>query len=268
MYREHLSLVSEDTNEARDPLADFKKLFIIGEARFLLACLSRGFDPSFIHVGKSNLEFAAAYKAVKATKDFLGVAKSSAQAIDLLAEVKPGFVFIHERGEQLEFTELVQHISQSHPNTSSYILIDSLKVLDYYTKIDPDVIVADADIFLPNNPMVQGLMAMVAGTTYRSPSVESYLNQISQPINHPSSRRIALNLRDQQLLEAYVLGLSNREVAEQLNLSVRSVQTYSGQLLARLGVNNRQKALIQIAKMGISVTTRFFKGDPNQKKQL
>ena len=134
MYREHLSLVSEDTNEARVPLEDFKKLFIIGEARFLLACLSRGFDPSFIHVGKSNLLFAANYKAVKATKDFRGVAKSSAQAIDLLAEVKPGFVFIHERGEQLEFAELVQHISHSCPTTKSYILIDSLKVLEDYTK--------------------------------------------------------------------------------------------------------------------------------------
>ena len=92
MYREHLSLVSEDTNGARVPLEDFKKLFIIGEARFLLACLSRGFDPSFIVVGKSNFEFAAGYKAVKITKDFRGAAKSSAQAIDLLNEVKPGFV--------------------------------------------------------------------------------------------------------------------------------------------------------------------------------
>ena len=244
MYREHLSLVSDDTNGARIPWENFKKLFIVGETRFLLACLSRGFDPSFIQVSKSNLLFAANYKAVKATKDFLGVAKSSAQAIDLLAEVKPGFVFIHERGEQLEFAELVQYISQSCPTIRSYILIDSLKVLEDYKTIDPDVIVADADIFLPNNPLAQGLMAMIASTTYRSPSVESYLNQISQPIDHSSSRRIVLGLRDQQLLEAYVLGLSNREVAEQLNLSVRSVQTYSGQLLSRLGVNNRQKALI------------------------
>jgi DNA-binding NarL/FixJ family response regulator len=65
-------------------------------------------------------------------------------------------------------------------------------------------------------------------------------------------------MRDQQLLEAYVLGLSNREVAEALGLSVRTIQTYSGQLLARLGVNNRQKALLHIAQLGISVIPKFF----------
>ena len=259
MYRDNLSLVSKDTDGTKVPLEDFKKLFIVAEARFLFACLSKEFDPSFICVGKSNLEFVLAYKAIKVMRDFRGAAKTSSQAIDLLGKVKPGFVFIHEKGDQLEYADLVQYISQSYPKTRSYILIDSLKVLEDYIKIDPDVIVADADIFLPNNPLLQGLMAIVSSTTYRSPSVESYLNKISQPINNTSSRRIVLSLRDQQLLEAYVLGLSNREVAEQLNLSVRSVQTYSGQLLARLGVNNRQKALMHIAKMGISVTTKFFK---------
>lgn len=259
MYRENLSLFSNDSDGARVPLEDFKKLFIVAEARFLFACLSREFDPSFIYVGKSNLEFALAYKAIKVIRDFRGAAKTSSQAIDLAGKVKPGFVLIHEKGDQLEYADLVQYISQSCPKTRSYILIDSLKVLENYAKIDPDVIVADADIFLPNNPLLQGLMAMVAGTTYRSPSVENYLKQISLPNDQPSSSRIVLGLRDQQLLEAYILGLSNREVAEQLNLSVRSIQTYSGQLLARLGVNNRQKALMHIAKMGISVIPKFFK---------
>ena len=59
MNRKQHPLVSEDNNGARVPLEDFKKLFIIGEARFLLACLSREFDPSFIVVGKSNFEFVA-----------------------------------------------------------------------------------------------------------------------------------------------------------------------------------------------------------------
>ena len=101
-------------------------------------------------------------------------------------------------------------------------------------------------------------MAMIAGTTYRSPSVSSRIHELSLVEEQLSSRHISLSLRDQQLLEAYVLGLSNREVAEALNLSVRTVQTYSGQLLARLGVNNRQKALLRIAQLGISVIPKFL----------
>ena len=239
-------------------MQDFKKLFIAGERRFLLACLSKGFYPSFICVGKSNLEFAIVCKAIKRARDFLGAATSSSQAIELLKQSQPGFVFIHERGEVQQYSSLIEYISQSCPAIKSFVLVDSLELLESLDDIDADVIVADQDIFLPVNPLAQGLMAMIAGIAYRSPSVVSSLDPYSLTIGHASSLRTKLGLRDQQLLEAYVLGLSNREVAEKLNLSVRTVQTYSGNLLARLGVNNRQKALLAVAKMGISVVPRYF----------
>lgn len=261
MHGEGFSLTSEDSDGSRTTIQDFKRLFIGGESRFLLACLSRDFEPSFIYVGKSNFSFALAYKSIKVNEHFLGGAKSFNQFIDLLGKVKPGYVFIHEWAEEPQYLDIINYISQSTPVLKSFVLIESLKLSETYNLADPDVIVADSDIFLPVNPLFQGLMAIIAGTTYRSPSIVSYLKQLSLPIHETSSHRIVLSLRDQQLLEAYVLGLSNREVAEHLNLSVRSVQTYSGQLLARLGVNNRQKALMRIAKMGISVIPRFFKGE-------
>ena len=138
------------------------------------------------------------------------------------------------------------------------MLVESLSWLGKFNDIDADVIVADQDIFLPVNPLLQGAMAMVADVEYRSPSVVDSFGQISQAANKCSTHRIKLSSRDQQLLEAYVLGLSNREVAEQLNLSVRTVQTYSGNLLSRLGVNNRRKAIMAIARMGVTVVPRFF----------
>jgi DNA-binding NarL/FixJ family response regulator len=256
-YSRHFP-ASDGAHETGAALQSFNKLFMGGEARFLMACLSRDFNPSFIYVGTSNMEFALAYKSIKVTSDFLGAAASSAQAIELLKSNNPGFVFIHERDDLPQYSELLEYISQAPQAVKSFVLIDSLELLAKLAKIDADVIVADRDIFLPVNPLAQGLMAMVAGTTYRSPSIASCLNTFSPTIDPQSSRRITLGLRDQQLLEAYVLGLSNREIAEQLNLSVRSVQTYSGNLLSRLGVNNRQKALLSIAKMGISVVPKFF----------
>ena len=237
---------------------NFKNLFINGEAKFLLACLAKGFNPSFITASQSNLQIATIFKSIKRSRDFLGAATSPEQAIDLLKKTNPGFIFIHERTEEAHYESLVKYASELQSSIRIFALTDCLSLVDRYDSKEVDVLIADRDIFMPVNPLAQGLMAMIAGTMYRSPSVTSYINERSLPVEQLSSRHIYLSLRDQQLLEAYVLGLSNREVAERLNLSVRTVQTYSGQLLARLGVNNRQKALLRIAKLGISVIPRFF----------
>jgi DNA-binding NarL/FixJ family response regulator len=259
LFDQHRCLPTGSGSEVAIPLHTFYKLFVSGEARFLLACLSRNFNPSFIYVGTSNLEYMLTYKAIKVHSDFLGAASSTAHAIALLQANQPGFVFIHERGAVPTYAELLDHLSQSPQFVKSFVFIDSVEVLDKFPRFDADVIVADRDLFLPVNPFAQGLMALIAGTTYRSPSIAEYFQKSSCKIDRQSTRHLVLGLRDQQLLEAYVLGLSNREIADQLNLSVRTVQTYSGNLLARLGVNNRQKALLSIAKMGISVVPRFFR---------
>jgi DNA-binding NarL/FixJ family response regulator len=256
------SLIPEDIVNSWIPLRSFKRLFIDGEAKFLLACLAKGFNPSFIVVGQSNLEVALAFKSIRRTTDLLGAATSTSQAIGLLRNVKPGFIFIHERTGEPQFADLLKYVSQLPSFTKIFVLADSLGLVGKYDTNDVDVFIADRDLFLPVNPLAQGCMAMIAGTSYRSPSVTRYISELSLPVEQISSRHISLSLRDQQLLEAYVLGLSNREVAESLGLSVRTVQTYSGQLLARLGVNNRQKALLRIAQLGISVIPKFFNSKP------
>ncbi len=101
-------MTCEDASNSNNFLHDLKKLFIDGEAKFLLACLAKGFDPSFIIAGQSNLEIALAFKSIKKTGDFLGAATSSSQAIDLLDRVRPGFVFIHERTEAPQYADLAR----------------------------------------------------------------------------------------------------------------------------------------------------------------
>jgi DNA-binding NarL/FixJ family response regulator len=47
-------------------------------------------------------------------------------------------------------------------------------------------------------------------------------------------------------------------MAERLQLSPRTIQTYSGNLLQKLGVNNRQKALVAALKIGYSRLEKWF----------
>jgi DNA-binding NarL/FixJ family response regulator len=254
------TLIDDQAGYSRNCLREFKNLFVVDEAKFLLACLAKGFNPSFIIVGQSNLEIVLAYKSIKRARDFLGAATSLPQVIDLLEEVEPGFIFIHERTDSPQYAEVAAYATQLPLSPKVVVLADSLELINGYDLDNVDVLIADRDLFLPVNPLAQGLMAMIAGATYRSPSVSSRIHELLIVEDELSSRHISLSLRDQQLLEAYVLGLSNREVAQALGLSVRTIQTYSGQLLARLGVNNRQKALLRIAQLGISVIPKFFTG--------
>lgn len=239
-------------------VANMNKLFVGPESRFLYACLSKGFDPSIVIISESSFAVMAAYKALKRRSDFRGYAKTSSEGIDLLRRCKPGIVCIVESGTRCLYGDVIEFIAGSSPMTRSILILGNMKALDHGSASQADVIVADQDIFLPVNPVYQGLMAMIAGTVYRSPSIVRHLEQSPVAIDSPSPDRIVLGLRDQQLLEAYVLGLSNREVAEQLNLSIRTVQTYSGQLLQRLGVNNRQKAIRRAIEIGFSFVPKYF----------
>ena len=238
---------------------DMYRQFVGGESRFLYACLSKEFDPSIVLVAESSFTVMAVYKALKRRSDFRGHAKTSSEGIDLLGRSRPGIACIVESGSQCRYGDVINFVSTSCPTIRSILILNKLDALDHGHASKADAIVADEDIFLPVNPMFQGLMALIAGTVYRSPSIVRYLEASPVALDSPSSDRIVLGLRDQQLLEAYVLGLNNREVAERLNLSVRTVQTYSGQLLQRLGVNNRQKAILRAIEIGISLVPKYFK---------
>ena len=69
---------------------------------------------------------------------------------------------------------------------------------------------------------------------------------------------VPLSLRERELLEAYAIGLTNQETATKLGLSVRSVQTYSGNLLKKLGTSNRQRVLRRAISLGWSEFSHFF----------
>ena len=236
-----------------------QRAFVGGESRFLYACLSKGFDPSIVIISASRLVAVTAYKALKRKSDFRGYAKTSSEAIDLVSRSRPGIACIVESEAQALYGDVIEFIARSCPLTSSILILGNVKSLNHVSVSQADAIVADEDIFLPVNPLFQGLMALIAGTVYRSPSIVRHLADSPAATDSPPPDRIILSLRDQQLLEAYVLGLSNREVAEHLNLSVRTVQTYSGQLLQRLGVNNRQKAILRAIEIGISFVPKYFK---------
>ena len=61
----------------------------------------------------------------------------------------------------------------------------------------------------------------------------------------------SLNERELSILRLMAAGLSNREIADELYLSVNTIKWYSSQIYGKLGVRRRTEAVDRAHELGI-----------------
>ena len=104
---------------------------------------------------------------------------------------------------------------------------------------DCPIVVAQPDLLDHPTTMGSVSLALITNTSFFSPSIQDRLQKLEQSPPEVYPGTVPLTRRERQLLEAYALGLSNEETALKLQLSVRSVQTYSGNLLKGTSKNQQ-----------------------------
>lgn len=108
---------------------------------------------------------------------------------------------------------------------------------------------AGADAYLLKDSAVQDLVAavraVVAGGSYFSPAIQHHLAGLVRGGPGDAARQ-ALTDREREVLTWLAQGLSSREVAARLGISVRTVETHRAHLMSKLGVKS-VATLIQTA---------------------
>ncbi len=106
-----------------------------------------------------------------------------------------------------------------------------------------------ADAYLLKDSAVQDLVAaleaVTAGHTYFSPPIQQQLAGLLRA-GAPAPGGPALTEREREVLAWLARGLSSRQVAEELDISVRTVETHRANLMQKLGVKS-VALLIQVA---------------------
>ena len=88
--------------------------------------------------------------------------------------------------------------------------------------------------------LINAIRAVARGEMYIHPSMtRALLNQPEQPEPTPSGRYESLTPRETDVLRLIVRGYTNRQAAEELGLSVRTVETHRANLMAKLGLKSR-----------------------------
>ena len=229
------------------------------ESRFRMAYLSVDFNPTIVVACHSKLLLTNTYRGMVIKRHFLGGATTGAGALDLVARCKPNILAITDDLPDMAVDSVISQAKQIHPTIRSSVFVTNLKAFSGFR--DCPIVVAEPDVL--DYPTTTGFvsLALITNTSFFSPSIQARLQELEHmpPEAYPGT--VPLTRRERQLLEAYALGLSNEETALKLQLSVRSVQTYSGNLLKKLGTNNRQRALRRAISLGFTELAHLFTDD-------
>ena len=85
-----------------------------------------------------------------------------------------------------------------------------------------------------------------SSTTPTSRSLNKYLKEIQEGVH-----REPLSQRERQVVYLVAKGITNKEIARQLSLSVRTVERYSSSVMNKLGLHNRAELITYAVRQGI-----------------
>jgi DNA-binding NarL/FixJ family response regulator len=187
--------------------------------------------------------------------DVVGVAYSGAAALQKVKEHRPDVVLLDVRMPGMSGVEVTELILDSSPET---------KVLMLTTFDDDDYVFQSiergASGYLLKNMDPQRLFssirAVMDGSVLVSPSVAQKLfvrsqgHETDELTNQPRPWLSELNRRERRVLKKLVAGLSNREIAEALYLSEKTVKNYVSSIYTKIGAPDRFAAM-RIAKAAV-----------------
>jgi DNA-binding NarL/FixJ family response regulator len=96
--------------------------------------------------------------------------------------------------------------------------------------------------------LIQAIRTVAAGGLYLEPSLAEHVvgRYVRRPAAVTELLGAELSEREREVVQRVVQGYSNKEIATQLTLSVKTVETYRARALEKLGLTNRA-ALVRYA---------------------
>jgi DNA-binding NarL/FixJ family response regulator len=185
-----------------------------------------------------------------------------------ILEAQPGFEVVGEAADGAEALALVREtgpdvlvLDLNMPGTGGLDVLRALKAARPALKVAVLTMHAGreyvaramqggADAYLLKDSAVQDLVAAVeavlAGRTYFSPSIQALMAELLRGDTPAEARGTPLTDREREVLSWLARGLSSKEVAQRLDISVRTVETHRANLMHKLGVKSLA-LLIQLA---------------------
>lgn len=170
----------------------------------------------------------------------VGEAADGVEVLDLALQLKPDVILLDLTMPRLGGLEVLPLLHQQLPEAKLLILTmhDDEGYLRQALKAGASgyVLKKAADVEL-----IAAILAVIQGNIYVHPSMTKALLQDVLPPSwsNPQQGWVSLSEREQAVLRYVGLGYTGREIADQLSLSIKTVETYRSRGMEKLGLRSR-----------------------------
>lgn len=175
--------------------------------------------------------------------DCVAIAGNGEEAVSLVARYAPDVVLMDIAMPQIDGIEAAERIKKSNPNTA--ILIVSAYIDDHYVL---SCIEAGVSGYLLKTVSVVDLINAIRmaydGECVYNVQVATKLMQLASAKSKKSNGVDELHEREIQILKLAATGMSNKQIAQNLNISPQTVGTHFVNIFRKLGVESRMQATL------------------------
>ena len=184
--------------------------------------------------------------------EVVGEAGDGEEAASLIETIRPDVAIIDIAMPRLNGVEVTRRVKPICPSTAILILTaydDDEYVFALLEAGAAGYLLKDAD----SKEVVGAVRAVHAGESVLHPAIAhkviSRLSRTPEKTNDPQ-KTTDLSDREMQILRLAARGMSNRDIGDELFISMRTVQGHLSSIFNKLGVGSRTEAVFQAAKKG------------------
>ncbi|MDQ4076929.1 MAG: response regulator transcription factor [Chloroflexota bacterium] len=183
--------------------------------------------------------------------DVVGEASNGKEAIELSKQLEPDVLLLDLEMPEMDGVESLQALRTVRPETQVIV----------FTAFDTDerivsAVQAGAQGYLlkgaPRNDIFKAIRVVSQGGSLLEPVVASKLLRHMSGQTEPNARLVEpLTDREMEVLQELAQGKTNREIADTLIISERTVKFHVSSILGKLDADNRTEAVAIAAQMGL-----------------
>lgn len=195
-------------------------------------------------------------RVVSEVVEVVGEASDGLACTELIRRLRPDFVILDVDLDVLNGVEVCRRVSQELPNTNVLVLTDSYHATKYHNQL----IRAGARGFCLKSSgprtLFEAIEQVTRGLPYCDPKITQLVKQ-TPSISMPNS-----NLTDREIEVLIRLDLRNKEISEELDMKLRTVEKHIECILAKLKVPTRTGAALKAVQLGYVLLPKMPGRDP------